>query len=143
MELNECLTLFLLRKSAISDNTNWGPLSDTSCSGRPYAAKIYLRMLTIFSVVVLIISTTSGHIECASTTIKKLFPRKGPAKSMWIRFQGLVGHAQGCRGATVGVDNKIWQFKVLNVLVQAWPPKVASGHDFLQCNSWEVAVQFL
>ena len=47
-------------------------------------------------------SNTSGHFEWASTTMKYIFPKKGPAKSIWIRCQGLEGQIHVWSGATGG-----------------------------------------
>jgi hypothetical protein len=44
------------------------------------------------------IISTSDHFECASTMIRNIRPRNGPAKSKWILCQGVVGHSQGCGG---------------------------------------------
>ena len=52
--------------------------------------------------------TTSNHLEWASTTTKNCFPRKGPAKSMWMRAQGRVGHFEEWRGAGAGDLRLIW-----------------------------------
>ena len=62
---------------------NWGPLSMTICSGRPYAAKSHLSSMIVLWVVVWDISMTSSHLERASTP-KRSIPLKGPANR---RFQ--------------------------------------------------------
>ena len=49
--------------------------------------------------VVVVISTTSGHFEWASITIKYILFWKGP---VCTRCQGLLGHSQGRKGATAG-----------------------------------------
>ena len=45
---------------------------------------------------------TSGHLEQASITISHICPSKGPAKSMWSRFQGCCGISHGWNGALAG-----------------------------------------
>ena len=56
----------------------------------------------VFAADVVGISNTSGHLECASTTTKNVFPRNGPAKSIWMRCHGLCGHVHGCSAAGGG-----------------------------------------
>ena len=46
-----------------SSEVNWGPLSDTICSGSPWLANKSLSTEVVFGVVVLTISRTSGHLE--------------------------------------------------------------------------------
>ena len=51
-----CLTPFIRKNSAKSDDTNCGSLSDTVCSGSPYATKSCRRTSTTLEVVVECIS---------------------------------------------------------------------------------------
>ena len=88
---------------------NCGRLSETICSSNPYYANILRRGLTVSAVVVVVISTTSGHLEWASMTLKSMRPWKGPAKSMWILVHGKFGHNHGCRGAAGGNALTVWQ----------------------------------
>ena len=99
-----CLTPFRLRNVPNSSDVNWGPLSDTSCSGRPYLPKRCLSTCysMVFAAVVLAISKTSGHFEWASTTTKYEVPKHGPAKLTWTLCQGRDGHIHRCKGATAG-----------------------------------------
>ena len=50
-------------------------LSDTNCSGKPYLAKIACSAWIVTVEVVDVIRITSGHLECATTTIKNIFPK--------------------------------------------------------------------
>ena len=79
-----CLIPFIFINKAHSAEMNYGPLSETNCSGRPYAAKISLSSMMVLCAVVVAILTTSGHFECVLKIIKKVFPIKGPAKSISI-----------------------------------------------------------
>ena len=94
-----CLIPFICRNEANSAETNCGLLSETNCSGRPYAAKIFLSSMMVLCAVVVAISTTSGHFECASMTIKK-FSHKGFCKIDMYPLPGL-GRPHP-RGATAG-----------------------------------------
>ena len=97
-----CLMPFFFMKSANSSATNWGPLSETTCSGNPWAEKSWRRVAMVWIAEVVVISNILGHLEWASTTTRNDFPRKGPAKSIWMRCQGFVGHVHGCKGAGGG-----------------------------------------
>ena len=44
-------------------DTNLGPLSVTSYSGKPYAEKTHLRVAMVLSAVVEVISKICGHLE--------------------------------------------------------------------------------
>ncbi len=100
-----CFTRLLLRNHSNSSETNCGPLSDTSCSGRPYAANNFRNSLMVAEDVVVLISMTSGHFEWASTTISRVRPLNGPAKSTWMRREG---QTHGCMGATGGALLTLW-----------------------------------
>ena len=63
---------------------------------------ISLEEHLVFVKVVVSIFSISKHLEWASTTIKNMQPRKGLAKSIWIRCQGDDGHSHGCTGAVLG-----------------------------------------
>ena len=71
-----------------SSAVNWGPLSLTSCSGKPCVANSFISLSIVLVVLVVAIGTTSGHLECASTTIRNVVPKSGPAKSTWMCCQG-------------------------------------------------------
>ena len=51
-----CLIPFIFMKDSNSLEVNWGPLSDTSCSGSPYELNRLLKISIVFCVVVLDIS---------------------------------------------------------------------------------------
>ena len=97
-----CLTPFNQRNSSNSLEVNCGPLSDTICSGRPNDANSCLNTLITFEVVVVVISMTSDHFEWASTAIKNILSRNGPAKSMWTHCHGRAGQIHGWSGAAAG-----------------------------------------
>lgn len=54
-----------------SPDVNWVPLSDTIVSGYPNLAKIDSNILMVFVEVIVAAFTTTGHLNKASTTIKK------------------------------------------------------------------------
>ena len=56
---------------------------------------ISLEEHLVFVEVVVSIFSISKHLEWASTTIKNMQPRKGLAKSIWIRCQGDDVHSTG------------------------------------------------
>ena len=87
-----------------SSEVNCVPLSETNCSGNPYREKRERITSMVLSQVVLDMVITSGHFECESTTMRKVLPRKGPAKSTWRRFHGASGQTHRCSGATVRED---------------------------------------
>lgn len=61
-----------------------------------------IRSFVIVRVVVAdLIGNTSGHLEWASTTIKNMEFKNGPAKSTCKRSHGVDGHSQGCTGAVL------------------------------------------
>lgn len=68
--LSICLMLFCFKKCENSLEVNWGPLSDTSCSGNPWQANTDLKALMVFSDVVQVMITTFGHLECVSIATK-------------------------------------------------------------------------
>ena len=98
-------------KAANSADVNRGPLSETICSGRPKAKNNCRKPTMVFVVGV---EDISGYFECVSTTIKKICPIKGSAKSKWMRAHGFDGHNQGWRGVTAGSFSTFWQG------VQSW-----------------------
>ena len=65
-----CLIPSILQNVANSSEVNWGPLSDTSYCGRPYAANNRLSFAMIWLLVVVDMGITSSHLECASTMMK-------------------------------------------------------------------------
>ena len=92
-----------MNRSAAPFEMNCGPLSDTICSGNPYAANKRRKVAIVLAVDVEVISNTSGYLECASTTTRNDVPKKGPAKSTWICHHGLGGQVHGCKVAGGGV----------------------------------------
>ena len=97
-----CFTPFSWKNSDNSAEMNCGSLSETNCSGEPYTANRCLRTSMVLCTLVEVISYTSGHLEWASTTMKNILCKNGPAKSTCIRCQGLDGHVHGWSGADVG-----------------------------------------
>ena len=93
---------------ANSSDVNCGPLSDTSCSGIPYAANSCRSILTVLVVEVQFISKTLGHFEWASTMTRNDLPKNGPANSIWTRCHGFVGQVHGCSGDFGGVFLCFW-----------------------------------
>ena len=69
-----CLIPLNWQKLANSPDTNCGLLSETSCSGNPFAANIFLSTATVWVAVVVDISTTSGHLELASAATWNICP---------------------------------------------------------------------
>ena len=65
--------------------------------------KSFCKLAIVIAVVVWFNSTTSPHLEYASTTTKNIFSMIRPAKSICILCQGLLGQIHGCRGAFGGV----------------------------------------
>ena len=89
-----CLMWLPFMNCLNSAEVNCGPLSETSCSGNPNCAKSVRKTLMVFKEVVACdITTTSGHLEWALTTMKNILPMKGPAKSTWrlARSRDAVG----------------------------------------------------
>ena len=87
------------------------PLSDTVVSGRPCVAKILCSFSMVYDVAVDGTTSTSNHLECASTRIRNCFPRNGPAWSICRRNQGWSGHFQGCKGDWGGAFWCCWHCK--------------------------------
>ena len=63
----------------------------------------------VFVEVLVSIFPISNHLEWASTTIKNMQPRKGPAKSIWIHCRGDDGYSHGCTSAVLGSACISWQ----------------------------------
>ena len=76
-----CLIPLLLMNVQNSSAVNWGPLSLTNCSGKPCVVKSFLSSSIVQAALVVVISITSGHLECASTIIRNIIPKNGRAKS--------------------------------------------------------------
>lgn len=108
-----CLTPLHGRKYANSSVVNRGPLSETSCSGKPYKENKYCRSDMVLIAVVTDIMCTSGYVEWASMTIRYIFPMKGPAKSRWTCCHRIVGQIQGCEG-DVQLPEPVWQLDKQN-----------------------------
>ena len=73
-----CLMPFCFKKMFISALVNAVPLSDTKISGNPNAENIDLRADMMLREVVYGTAYTSIHFECASMTIRNIFPWNGP-----------------------------------------------------------------
>jgi hypothetical protein len=89
-------------KAANSRPVNGGPLSDTTCLGKPKRANVSLNTFTTAAPVVLAIKNASTHFDDASTKIKKVFPCHGPKKSTCNRVHISAGYSQGRTGARGG-----------------------------------------
>ena len=89
-----CLISFSVRNELNSLDVNWAPLSDTICCS-PNLANINRSASIVEALVAEFIGTTSGHLLWASTTIRNILSRYGPAKSMCSRRHGFDGHSQG------------------------------------------------
>lgn len=75
-----CLIPFMCINLTNSSKTNYGPLSETNCSERPYLVKVSVSLLIVFSEVVLDIVKTPGYLLWASTIIiSSMCPLIGPA----------------------------------------------------------------
>ena len=98
----KCFIPLALQKFENSEETNCGPLSLTSCLGRPCIANVPSKTFIVLVTVVDVMSTISGHLEKALTSIKKVLPIKGPAKSKCTLTHGLAGHIHGCHGIAIG-----------------------------------------
>ena len=69
-------------------------MSPTYWDGTPYLVNRVCNFSVVFvEVVVSLFFPISSLLEWASITIKNMQPRKGPAKSTWIRCQGADGHS--------------------------------------------------
>lgn len=88
-----------------------GPLSVTILCGIPWVAKIVRSFWIVFSAVMECITSTVSHLEYASTSIKYMWPKNGPAKSRCNRLQGWAGHSHGWIGALGGEGLTVWQFE--------------------------------
>ena len=84
-------------------------MSLTNWDGTPYLANKLCSFSMVLVEVVVFIFSISIHLEWASTTIKNMQPRKGPAKSIWIRCQGDNGHYHGSTCAVLGSACISWQ----------------------------------
>ena len=78
-----CEIKFFLKNSPKTSLTKAGPLSDTILSGRPCVANMLRSLSTVVAAFMEATGTTSNHFEWASTTIRKIFPMKGPAWSIY------------------------------------------------------------
>ncbi|KFD67038.1 hypothetical protein M514_07219 [Trichuris suis] len=85
------------------------PLSETRTSGSPWVAnkRARCRITSLDSVEAT--CSTSSHFECESTMSRYVLPRNGPAKSMWIRDQGLGVQFHTRGGAFGGLPLYCWQ----------------------------------
>ena len=90
------------RKSSNSILEKLGPLSVTMSDGRPNSAKMRRRDEMIADEVVEDNILASNHLEWASTKIKNMCPRNGPARSKCNLDQGVDGQLQGRIGAAGG-----------------------------------------
>ena len=88
--------------------------------------------------------------------IKNIFPKKGPAKSIWILIQGAVVFSHGCVGALGGIAWFFWQdlqdFSVISISLpifghhtqeRARPFIVTRTSKAFHCNyTWVVFMKF-
>lgn len=121
-----CLIPFLSRNWVNSLETSYGPLSDTSSSGRPYEANRPCSTSMVLWEVVEGMGKTSNHFEWLSMTTKK-YCLSFSAKSMWILCHTLSGHLQGCSGATAGIFCIAWQTGQL--CTSSWISSSQPGHQ--------------
>ena len=68
------------RRSSGGHLLHLDPFGMTITFGRPKREKMLWRVEMIAEEVVEVICSTSIHLECASTKIKNICPRNGPAK---------------------------------------------------------------
>ena len=113
----------------------------------PWTAKRLLKAMMVLAAVVGCISTTSAHFEYASTTIRNVLSRNGPAKSMCRRSQGLAGpcpRMHGCNGRSL-LHCKTSLARLhqgLQILRYAGPPDMTPGESLHPRDSHVLLVQF-
>ena len=98
----KCLIPLYCKKDSNSWLTKADPLSVTMVCGIPNCANNTRSLSVTATDVVVDIGNTSIHLLWASTTIRKLCPMNGPAKSIWSLDQGILDQFQGCSGAGGG-----------------------------------------
>ena len=80
--------VFVYRSNVLNSAlTNWLPLSETKCSGIPNWEKSLRRTWMVFSDVATLMGKTSSHLECESTTMRNIWFKNGPAKSICSLFR--------------------------------------------------------
>ena len=67
-----------------------------------------------FEMWLLTMGSTSSHFVWASTTMRNIWFRKGPAKSAWRRSHWAEGNSKGCSGAWGGECRVRWQLSKLH-----------------------------
>ena len=142
-----CLTPLAFIKYAKSSEVNWGSLSDTNCSGNPYFENSTRRTSMVFGEVVVDISKTSGHLECASMhNNQKRLSKKWSSKINMDPFRG------GCwpdprvkwcdRWSGLGLLALQTRLTlVFNFFVESAPPNITSCHRLHPSNSWVVLMK--
>ena len=101
---------------ANSSEVNWGSLSETSCSGKPYAQNNCRRTLMVLAVMVAPTFQTSGHLEWASAISKHTVLEIFHDRSCEVYIH--ESSAKDCRARSISVKVP-W-------LVHSWLP--ASQH---------------
>ncbi len=128
-----CCTPFASRNVAISCEINWGPLSETNCTGGPNLLNISPNFSIVLSAEVDFMMATSGHLLCASMTTNSILSSTGPAKSAWMRCHGFFGYSHGCSGASCGYIAYALTWRTCSGLFPQF------GHPLLatRSNSWQ------
>ena len=96
-------------KSPNSALVNTEPFTVTSISGIPWVANIVLSFWIVTEDVACFTGCTSIHLEWASTSIRNIWPSKGPAKSACTLAQAGSGHFLGYNGAFAGDFRDSWR----------------------------------
>ena len=75
-----CLWLVSLLSANAQNSSavNWGPLSLTSCSGKPCVAKSFLNSLIVLAALVVVTGITLCHLECTSAAIRIIVSKHVP-----------------------------------------------------------------
>ena len=89
-----CVMQLDLQKWRNDSDVNCIPSTETNVSGRLCWLNGRLRMVMVEWVSAIFIGKLFGHLEWASTTIRKLRPLIGPAKSTSIRGHGCSEYVQ-------------------------------------------------
>ena len=138
-----CFITLDFKKYENSVEVNWGPLSVTTCWGKPYAASHFLSSWMVLLEVVLDSSIILGHFVCTSVTTMNILWKNDPAKSTWMYSHRCFGHNHGCKGAFGGVCLTAWRslkfYSSLDSFVWSWPSYIACWNG----NSRVATVKFL
>ena len=135
-----CLIPLVFINPAISAEVNWGPLSDTKCSGRPYAANNLLSSLIVAVAVVNFISTTSGqfwmrvhyyqkvlsiHRACEIDMYPLPWSHRPYPRMQWWNSRSIFSL----------LTRDTWFDHLLYFWIYFWPPYIASWPHFHADNS--------